>query len=643
MNLTEGNQALVRLDDVDEYGVRISSGTLPIPNPHPAVTNDIDLASLLPYIGDMIPIEIVSTDNFDAEVRVLLSELSSDGADHRLGDGTPLPGETITEDFVKARATGTVFEYDVGGLSELRVYNGIPGARLEIQILHVYPDPIENGYVAWGKATDVVDRPTPGTTVDILHDPSADNRNADFDIRPTFAVPGRFPVRYETTAAYCDQSKFSTEDLDIVEPGLLPVRDNRFHAEVQAGEAAAMVRRPDNTDDLPEELAAIVEDYCNWETYEITLLESTEINGTAEIVVRESKPHGEMRAEIDRITSIKGMDDSEYSVGDVVQAETKADKKTATTRPDNEEVVLEFAPPVSSVVEVGITGIEDGILQGEIKDPKRLPQEENTITVEYDRTEREIPVEDENYRIILDEPPLFEQRARVEFTGEYDPEGQKIPVKHLEYLSYPDVGERLTVTYHAETNSCTHPETGLMVEPDESFKRSGKLEIELSSEDGQPIGRVVDYKTMPIVGNTVPASIDYDTPTARTNQGYKITLEDPPVATGGGHVEVTDVEDDRLKGRITAYQLSYLEEGTRLREHLKYQTERFVHDRETPEIEVNLAEQAPSSGIYEIEITQIDDQIRGSIIEEKDSLQTTTASENSGSNQINLGVSSSVL
>jgi hypothetical protein len=247
-----------------------------------------------------------------------------------------------------------------------------------------------------------------------------------------------------------------------------------------------------------------------------------------------------------------------------------------------------------------------------------------------------------DYELVLDEPPVFEAPARVEFTGTLDPEARTIPATHVEYLSYPDVGERLTVDYDAETDPCTAAETGFSVTPDESFAFDGRVEIELTVDDGRPLGQVVDYRTIPVVGNTVPAKVDCGSTMATISQGYEIDLAEPSVATGTVGVEITDRDADRLSGRIEEYRLNYLEEGTRIRNHLKYQTERFVHDRETPEMEVVLEGQAPATGIYEVEITEIDDEIRGRIVDERDSLQTSTQGHSS-SRDINRGVSSSVL
>lgn len=643
MNITEGDYVLVRLDAVDGHEVQISSGLFPLPNPSPRVINDIDPSRLEAYVGEEVPVEIVSTDGFDPEIRVLLPELVSRDHQIRSEDQIPIPGETTTQRFDQIRANGRLVGFDMAGLNQLRSISGIPGALLEVRILQVYRHPFDSGYVGFGEAIDILEQPSAGMEIDIVHKPATENRNGNIDLHPRFAVPKQYPVRYETTPAFCDRTKFSTDDLKIVDTGVLPIRGKEFHAELRAGEDYAIVPRDDNTEDVPEDLVEIADEYISWDGYRVQLLEPSHVNGTAKIVIRESKPDGSLRAELKQVTSVRGIEDSEFTEGTVVRAKTAAGETKASIQDSEVDIELETKPAVSTEIEARVTGIEDGKLQGEIVDPKKLPRTGNTITVEYSHRGTEIPVEGIDYSLELDSPPLFTDRARVELVGEFDPDERTISAEHVEYLSYPDVGDRLIVNYDSQTGVCVDPETGLSVEANETLEWDGKIEIRLQENDGEPVGKIVDYKTVPLEGNVVPAEVNYGSEVAVTDQGYEIDLDSASLAAGTVGVEVAKIDKNRIYGSIDQYRLGYLDVGSKIRESLKYQTKEFEYDRETPKVKIALEGPAPSTGIFEIEITEIEDVICGRITEEKESLQTDNQTSGSTSRRINLGVSSSVL
>lgn len=331
-----------------------------------------------------------------------------------------------------------------------------------------------------------------------------------------------------TTEAYVSaEVTVEVIDLDgeigakIVDPGVLPVPGNELTAAVEVNSKTG-----ETVDG----------------NYEVRLSEPALATGQVRIKIDEVERNEPPKA------SIVSYDDLFPEVGETVRVWSI--EGTAKAEPVEElyQIQLATVVPVRARFDVEITDCE-GKVEGELADVGSLPTPGNEVEAEVKRGENRAKPLAGEYPIDLSSPALLTGQVTVAIDSSPD---DTVAEGHI--VSYgdqlPSVGDRVT-TQCVSGQSAVEPIDGTYeIELDSPPVAYGEATIRIDEVTNSGVrGSIVEYESVPDVGETVKAKIESTRQIAKPYRGsYEIHLEDH-VRDGRGVVEITAL-DTEIRGKV---------------------------------------------------------------------------------------------
>jgi len=369
----------------------------------------------------------------------------------------------------------------------------------------------------------------------------------------------------------------------IIDPGVLPMLGNELEASVERDSKAAQILEGN---------------------YEINLDKPALATGDVVVSIDQANK-GE--TPVASITSYNGLIPN---VGDLVSVWSIENSAKAKPQTGTYRVSLSAKIPVSTRFRVEIISCEENI-EGKLSDVGSLPVAGNEINAEISRGSSKAVASIGEYEIELPSSALASGTVPLQIKSPPKGELAKGEIKSYGDL-LPSVGETLTV-FSSRGKSIIKPKgETYAIELDEItlIKTEICVKILNINKDGV-YGEIIDQGELIDEGDCVRANVFFEKNYAKTKSGYRINLKEKSIISGVATVKVTKMDASKVSGSIIEHH-SLPEIGDTV--HAKIEVGRTVAKPTQDRYHIYLQTPAKISGGAIVEITAINDQIRGKVI-----------------------------